>query len=226
MQGFSSPAIPAAIAPDPLLSDSWFRSQLYGLDRLSDDFPRLRQGELADVLAHHATLQQFARPAINALAEKVADKQAVVILSDASGLVLNTFGDMQALKKAERFALAPGNLWSECGRGTNAIGTALAIDDCCEIDGQQHFLTRNQGLYCAAIPLQTPGGQIADADHRRAHIDGMGAGDASGRGPGPDPGHRLQQGSAHRRRGARAHIPPAGRGQLHGRSRGAMRVMA
>lgn len=161
MQGFSSPAIPAAIAPDPLLSDSWFRSQLYGLDRLSDDFPRLRQGELADVLAHHATLQQFARPAINALAEKVADKQAVVILSDASGLVLNTFGDMQALKKAERFALAPGNLWSECGRGTNAIGTALAIDDCCEIDGQQHFLTRNQGLYCAAIPLQTPGGQIA-----------------------------------------------------------------
>ncbi|MEJ5174030.1 sigma-54-dependent Fis family transcriptional regulator, partial [Erwinia sp. MYb416] len=59
------------------------------------------------------------------------------------------------------FALAPGNLWSECGRGTNAIGTALAIDDCCEIDGQQHFLTSNQGLYCAAIPLQSPGGQIA-----------------------------------------------------------------
>ncbi|MFK8257356.1 sigma-54-dependent Fis family transcriptional regulator [Erwinia sp. AnSW2-5] len=161
MQGNSSAVSTPPFAPNPLLSDSWFRSQLYGLDRLSDDFPRIRQAELADVLAHHATLQQFAQPAIRALAEKIAEKQAVVILSDASGMVLNTFGDMQALQKAERFALAPGNLWSECGRGTNAIGTALAIDDCCEIDGQQHFLTRNQGLYCAAIPLQSPGGQIA-----------------------------------------------------------------
>ncbi|WP_455810702.1 sigma-54-dependent Fis family transcriptional regulator [Pseudomonas graminis] len=161
MQGNSSAVSTPPFAPNPLLSDSWFRSQLYGLDRQSDDFPRIRQAELADVLAHHATLQQFAQPAIRALAEKIADKQAVVILSDASGLVLNTFGDMQALQKAERFALAPGNLWSECGRGTNAIGTALAIDDCCEIDGQQHFLTSNQGLYCAAIPLQSPGGQIA-----------------------------------------------------------------
>lgn len=161
MQGNSSAVSTPPFAPNPLLSDSWFRSQLYGLDRLSDDFPRIRQAELADALAHHATLQQFAQPAIRALAEKIAEKQAVVILSDASGLVLNTFGDMQALQKAERFALAPGNLWSECGRGTNAIGTALAIDDCCEIDGQQHFLTSNQGLYCAAIPLQSPGGQIA-----------------------------------------------------------------
>lgn len=58
-------------------------------------------------------------------------------------------------------ALAHGNLWSESGRGTNAIGTALAIDDGCEIDGRQHFLTRNQNLYCAAMPLQRPDGSIA-----------------------------------------------------------------
>lgn len=163
MQGNWSAATSSvsALAPTPLLSDSWLRSQLYGLDRRSDDFPRVRQGELAQLLANNATLQQFAQPAINALAEQIASKQAVVILSDASGLVLNSYGDMHALQKAQRFALAPGNLWSECGRGTNAIGTALAIDDSCEIFGQQHYLTSNQGLYCAAIPLQTPQGQIA-----------------------------------------------------------------
>lgn len=44
---------------------------------------------------------------------------------------------------------------------TNAIGTALAIDDGCEIEGDQHFLTSNHGLYCAAMLLQTPNGQIA-----------------------------------------------------------------
>jgi transcriptional regulator of acetoin/glycerol metabolism len=98
---------------------------------------------------------------VNALSRKVNDLQSVVILSDASGLVLQTFGDTHAMQKAQRFALAPGNLWSESGRGTNAIGTALAIDDSCEIDGRQHFLTRNQDLYCAAMPLQSPDGKIA-----------------------------------------------------------------
>ncbi|XXN64114.1 sigma-54-dependent Fis family transcriptional regulator [Enterobacter ludwigii] len=151
----------SAVNTNPLLSDSWFRSQQYGLDRTADDFPRVRQGELADLLASNAGLQQFAQPVIKQLAQKLAEKQSVLILSDATGLVLNTFGDMPSMKKAQRYALAPGNLWSECGRGTNAIGTALAIDDGCEIDGHQHFLTLNQGLYCAAMPLQMPTGQIA-----------------------------------------------------------------
>ncbi|MGK3134345.1 sigma-54-dependent Fis family transcriptional regulator [Pantoea trifolii] len=158
MQGNPSAS---AVNTNPLLSDSWFRSQLYGLDRTADDFPRVRQGELADVLASNAGLQQFAQPVIKQLAQRLAEKQSVVILSDATGLVLNTFGDMPSMEKAQRYALAPGNLWSECGRGTNAIGTALAIDDGCEIEGHQHFLTLNQGLYCAAMPLQMPNGQIA-----------------------------------------------------------------
>ncbi|AHK21300.1 ATPase AAA [Yersinia similis] len=149
------------IACNQRLRDSWLRSQLYGLDRISDDFPRIRQGELADLLVSNALLQQFAQPTVKALVKKIADKQSVVVLADASGLVLNTFGDIQALHKAQRFALTPGNLWSECSRGTNAIGTALAIDDSCEIYGHQHYLISNQGLYCAAMPLQAPNGQIA-----------------------------------------------------------------
>lgn len=156
---------PFTLAPEetanPLLSDSWFRSQLYGLQPTTDEFPRLRSGELADLLANHSGLQQLTQPVVGALSRKVADLQSVVILSDASGLVLQTFGNMHAMQKAQSFALAPGNLWSESGRGTNAIGTALAIDDSCEIDGRQHFLTSNQDLYCAAIPIQSPDGQIA-----------------------------------------------------------------
>lgn len=156
---------PFLLAPEvnanPLLSDSWSRCQRYGLDPATEDFPRLGAGELADRLAGHRGLQQLAQPVVEALSRQVADLQSVVILSDPDGLVLHTLGDTQALQKAQRVALAPGNLWSESGRGTNAIGTALAIDDGCEIDGRQHFLTRNQNLYCAAMPLQRPDGSIA-----------------------------------------------------------------
>ena len=145
------PGNPFALTPEieanPLLSDSWCRSQRYGLDPATDDFPRLHASELADRLARHSRLQTLAQPVVNELSRKVNALQSVVVLSDASGLVLQTFGDTHAMQKAQRFALAPGNLWSESGRGTNAIGTALAIDDSCEIDGRQHFLTSNQGLY-------------------------------------------------------------------------------
>lgn len=159
------PGNPFALTPEvkanPLLSDSWCRSQRYGLDPTTDDFPRLHASELADRLASHSRLRELTQPVVNALSDKVNSLQSVVILSDASGLVLQTFGNTHAMQKAQRFALAPGNLWSESGRGTNAIGTALAIDDSCEIDGRQHFLTSNQGLYCAAVPLQSPDGKIA-----------------------------------------------------------------
>ncbi len=126
---------PFLLAPEvnanPLLSDSWSRCQRYGLDPATEDFPRLGAGELADRLAGHRGLQQLAQPVVEALSRQVADLQSVVILSDPDGLVLHTLGDTQALQKAQRVALAPGNLWSESGRGTNAIGTALAIDDGC-----------------------------------------------------------------------------------------------
>lgn len=149
------------VEANPLLSDSWSRSLRYGLEPTADDFPRLHSRELADRLASHRRLQQLTQPVIDSLSRKVTDLQSVVVLSDASGLVLHTFGDMQAMDKAQRVSLAPGNLWSESGRGTNAIGTALAIDDSCEIEGRQHFLARNQDLYCAAVPLQSPDGRVA-----------------------------------------------------------------
>lgn len=160
MQGNPFTIIPEVQA-SALLSDSWQRSQRYGLQPTSDEFPRLRSGELADVLANSRSLQQLARPVATPLAQRAAELQSVVILSDASGLVLQTFGNTTAMQKAQSFALEPGNIWSESGRGTNAIGTALAIDDSCEVEGRQHFLTSNQGLYCAAVPLQSPDGQIA-----------------------------------------------------------------
>lgn len=156
---------PFTITPEAqsstLLSDSWQRSQRYGLQPTSDEFPRLRGGELADVLESNRSLQRLAQPVATPLAQRAAGLQSVVILSDASGLVLQTFGNSAAMEKAQSFALEPGNIWSESGRGTNAIGTALAIDDSCEVEGRQHYLTRNQDLYCAAVPLQSPDGQIA-----------------------------------------------------------------
>lgn len=71
------PGNPFALTPEieasPLLSDSWCRSQRYGLDPATDDFPRLHASELAERLASHSRLQTLAQPVVNALSRKVND---------------------------------------------------------------------------------------------------------------------------------------------------------
>jgi hypothetical protein len=52
---------------------------------------------------------------VNTLSRKVSDLQSVVILSDASGLVLQTFGNMHAMQKAQSFALAPETCGAKAG---------------------------------------------------------------------------------------------------------------
>ena len=63
---------PFTITPEAqsstLLSDSWQRSQRYGLQPTSDEFPRLRGGELADVLESNRSLQRLAQPVATPLA--------------------------------------------------------------------------------------------------------------------------------------------------------------
>ena len=64
-------------------------------------------------------------------------------------------------------------------------------------------------------------GQIADGDDRYAEIDGRGAGDAPRGSGGPEPRGRFQHGAGDAGVVAPAHIPPAGRRELHGRPRAA-----
>lgn len=110
---------PFTITPEAqsstLLSDSWQRSQRYGLQPTSDEFPRLRGGELADVLESNRSLQRLAQPVATPLAQRVAGLQSVVILSDASGLVLQTFGNSAAMKKRK------ASRWSQAISGAKAV---------------------------------------------------------------------------------------------------------
>ncbi|ELY5813489.1 sigma-54-dependent Fis family transcriptional regulator [Cronobacter turicensis] len=144
-----------------LLNDSWQRSQRYGLTRDDDATSFVSRALLEEARSQHGWLQQLARPLMQRLGESLNRAPSVVVASDDTGLVLDTFGNNQFLHKAQRVALAPGNLWGEHARGTNAIGTALALHAPCEVHGSQHFLNQNAGLYCYGVPVFRPDGQIA-----------------------------------------------------------------
>ena len=51
---------------------------------------------------------------------------------------------------------AEGTLWSEAGAGTNAIGTAIAVDHAVQVFGPEHFNEPVQRWTCSAAPIHDP----------------------------------------------------------------------
>ena len=140
---------------------SWQRSLNYGLQRDDDSQPWVASGQLKEARAENAWINRLAEPLLARLHPELTSHPSIMVLSDACGLVLETHGNSDFLHKAQRYALSPGNLWGEHARGTNAIGTALALQQHCEVSGGEHYLSRNAGLFCSASPVFRPDGLIA-----------------------------------------------------------------
>jgi transcriptional regulator of acetoin/glycerol metabolism len=143
------------------LEDSWQRSLNYGLHRDDDTQPWVARSMLKDARAENAWISQLVAPLLARLQPELSSHPSIMVMSDATGLVLETHGNADFLHKAQRYALAPGNLWGEHARGTNAIGTALAMQRHCEVSGGEHYLNRNAGLFCSASPVFRPDGTVA-----------------------------------------------------------------
>lgn len=155
-----SPA-PQEVSLPYQLEDSWQRSSRYGLTRDDDVQPWVASSLLNDARAENGWVNHLVAPLLTRLRPQLSSHPSILVLSDATGLVLETYGNSDFLHKAQRFALSPGHLWGEHARGTNAIGTALALQRHCEVSGGEHFLSRNAGLFCSAAPVFRPDGQIA-----------------------------------------------------------------
>jgi transcriptional regulator of acetoin/glycerol metabolism len=139
---------------------SWKRSQQFGLEcRASQDMDPLTGLRLADVRDRNLVLIRHARPVMETLYEQIVDTQSMVVLTDASGLILDSLGGDDFLPRAEKVALRPGVVWSEQSKGTNAIGTAIAEQKSTLVHGPEHFLSANHFLTCSAVPLLDPHGE-------------------------------------------------------------------
>ncbi|CAM3362594.1 sigma-54-dependent Fis family transcriptional regulator [Paracidovorax anthurii] len=168
-----SPAIPAA----RVIAEAHERSRSFGLRRHeSIDLQPVAPDALAWMLARNEALCTHARPVMETLSAQIAGTQSMVLLTDAQGVVLHAQGDEEFLERAQRVALRPGGTWSERSKGTNAVGTALALGDAVQVNGDEHFFTANHFLTCSCAPILDPQGQVigaldvsGDRHHQSAH---------------------------------------------------------
>ncbi len=142
---------------DAMIEDSWKRSQSFGLSEdQRPEYEPLRRDSLIEACERERQLMLHARPVMETLYEQIVDTQSMVVLTDASGLILHSLGDDDFLRRADKVALKPGVVWSERSKGTNAIGTAIATQAPAVVHGPEHFLTVNHFLTCSATPITDP----------------------------------------------------------------------
>jgi hypothetical protein len=140
----------------PVVWDSWRRCLGSGVDPdgaappvdlLDDDLLSYREAHpLAAVM-----------PVIRRLLVQDAEADRMIVaVTDASGRMLWVEGDARLRSRAAGMNFVEGARWSEEAAGTNAPGTALALDHSVQIHGGEHFRRPVQPWSCSAAPVHDP----------------------------------------------------------------------
>ncbi|CAL78090.1 putative sigma-54-dependent transcriptional regulator; putative transcriptional activator of acetoin/glycerol metabolism [Bradyrhizobium sp. ORS 278] len=135
---------------------SWRRSQQHRITVDRAKAPLVAEDELARQRAKHAALRHAARSALQNSKTFLRDAGSIMILTDPTGLIIDTQGDARVIDAGRTVHLEHGGRWSEADIGTNAIGAALADSCPVQIHGAEHFCTEVQRWTCAAVPVHDP----------------------------------------------------------------------
>jgi hypothetical protein len=115
----------------------------------------LSDGDLEAYRAGHplARVLPIFRNLLGGLAD---DGDHLMAVCDAHGRLLWVEGTASVLRGAESMNFVPGARWDEAHAGTNAPGTALAVDHPLQIFATEHFSRGVQRWTCAAAPIHDP----------------------------------------------------------------------
>ncbi|MEC1981098.1 sigma-54-dependent Fis family transcriptional regulator [Bacillus cereus] len=143
------------------ISESWHRCKQANVN------PHMNKGQ--KVLSSHIFREQkkkseifldIALPQIQNLRKTIDELQMMALLIDPDGYVLSLSGNKQTLKRAKHINFIEGVKWTEAAVGTNAIGTALEIEEAIMISGTEHYSVVSHSWSCAAAPIHNDDGKL------------------------------------------------------------------
>ncbi len=150
-----------AISSSTMLDESHRRCASYGLSETArPDFSPIGRSDISLLVEQNRVLHTHALPVMETLYEQIVNTHNMVVLTDANGMIVDALGDDDFLEKANRVALQPGVNWSEEGKGTNAIGTAIVEKKPTLVHASQHYLVSNHFLTCSAAPIFSHQGKL------------------------------------------------------------------
>lgn len=151
------PVDPEAEAVRRVIHQSWARSTSAGVDPSRAGAPALKdQDEIERLRAANRALCMAARGSLDKIGRMLHGADAMMILTDRRGLVIEAIGDPATLEAGRRINLRVGALWCEKAVGTNGIGTALHAGEALFVHGSEHYVETLKDWSCAAAPVRDP----------------------------------------------------------------------
>ncbi|MCX5103922.1 helix-turn-helix domain-containing protein [Streptomyces sp. NBC_00439] len=139
----------------PVVGESWRRSARARVSPDGAALVELGPDDLGPYRDGHPLAP--AMPVIRELMGVYAtDGEHLLAVCDAHGRLLWVEGPAVTRRAADRMNFVEGARWSEAAAGTNAPGTAIAVDRPVQVFAAEHFLRPVQQWTCAAAPLHDP----------------------------------------------------------------------
>jgi transcriptional regulator of acetoin/glycerol metabolism len=140
-----------------IVDESWHRCMDGRVDPDTPGAPPpLEEGPLFDLRARNDRLMRASVPFIHQTRELLSQTGTILLLADPDGTILQLAGDTRIIEPAGEVHLIPGCPWNELSCGTNAIGTALALQQPVQIHGAEHFCAGIKRWTCSATVIRDP----------------------------------------------------------------------
>jgi sigma-54 dependent transcriptional regulator, acetoin dehydrogenase operon transcriptional activator AcoR len=140
-----------------LIERSWWRCRSAGIDpALMQTSAPLTEEELMALRSRYRDLLEASVPIMAQARELLAESGTIMILTDPSGVILQTEGDPATVDAARHIRLQTGADWNERACGTNAIGTALAVGGPVQVHAAEHFCAGMKPWTCSATVVRDP----------------------------------------------------------------------
>ena len=140
-----------------MIYQSWLRSNSTGINPEQYAAPTLDSVPQTRKSRHdNSDLRRATQESLSHIGAMLSGAEAILLLTDRDGVVLDTVGDASTLDKANRINLRVGGIWSEQAAGTNGIGTALWAGQPVFVHGEEHFCEGMKAWSCACAPIRDP----------------------------------------------------------------------
>ena len=139
-----------------VVEQSWARSGEAGIDPSQGLAPIVvDEDAIADRWEHHPLYAVL--PVLRDLLSDATTRAGhMLVISDARGVLLWIEGHQHVIEATENMHFVCGADWSERGAGTNALGTAIAVDHPVQIFSAEHFSRIVHPWQCSGAPIHDP----------------------------------------------------------------------
>ena len=137
------------------IADSWQRCAEIGVDPHTQRAALIGDEQQVEALCEaKKALLEATQNTWQLLSQHLLASDSILILSDDQGVILDVKGNSEIVDAAAKEHVAPGFDWSEQTAGTNAVGTALALEAPTVVRSVEHYCEAAKLWDCAAAPIR------------------------------------------------------------------------